>query len=109
MLHQPTGTLKSLTRKIWKLQEQYFSPIALVRTAVADAYQQLTIPKLRIQGTADLPFFETEFSKFYEQAPEPKTFVSIEGGDSLFNANRMARSDDSACIAMDCSKQIQNK
>lgn len=50
-------------------------------TAVADAYQQLTIPKLRIQGTADLSFFETEFSEFYELAPEPKTFVSIEGGD----------------------------
>lgn len=50
-------------------------------TAVADAYRQLTIPKLRIQGTVDLPFFETEFSEFYELAPEPKTFVSIEGGD----------------------------
>jgi pimeloyl-ACP methyl ester carboxylesterase len=50
-------------------------------TAVADAYQQLSIPKLRIQSTADLQFFETEFSEFYELAPEPKTFVSIEGGD----------------------------
>jgi pimeloyl-ACP methyl ester carboxylesterase len=50
-------------------------------TAVADSYRKLTIPKLRIQGTEDLEYFEQEFSDFYGDAPEPKEFVCINGGD----------------------------
>ena len=52
--------------------------------SVADAYAQITLPKLQIQGSADFAHFEKEYTAFFPQAAEPKKHVVIEGGDHVF-------------------------
>lgn len=53
---------------------------------IGDAYRQLTLPKIQIQGSDDIPHFASEFLKFYEGAPEPKAYVLLQGGDHAFTS-----------------------
>lgn len=53
---------------------------------IGDAYRQLTLPKIQIQGSDDIPHFASEFLKFYDAAPDPKAYVLLEGGDHAFTS-----------------------
>ncbi len=52
---------------------------------VGDIYQSLTLPKLQIQGDKDIPFFASEFTKFYEGAKDPKKYILIPEADHIFS------------------------
>lgn len=59
------------------------------KQTIGDAYRQLTLPKIQIQGSDDIPHFASEFLKFYDAAPEPKTYVLLEGGDHAFTGKKI--------------------
>lgn len=52
---------------------------------VPEAYCTLEIPKLQIQGDADLPGFLEEFSTYFPLAKNPKKHMVIPGADHTFN------------------------
>lgn len=52
--------------------------------SIAEAYAQIHIPKIQIQGDQDFEHFEREFSGFYPNAPEPKQHIVLPGGDHVF-------------------------
>jgi fermentation-respiration switch protein FrsA (DUF1100 family) len=52
---------------------------------VPQAYCSLDIPKLQIQGSADLPGFRQQFLRYYNKAGKPKKYVLIRGADHVFS------------------------
>lgn len=52
---------------------------------VPESYVGLKLPKLQIQGDADLPEFRERFEKFFPLAEEPKKHIVLPGADHVFN------------------------
>lgn len=53
--------------------------------SIEDAYVSLALPKIQVQGNADLPFFLEEFVGIYNKAQEPKQHHIIDGADHCFS------------------------
>ena len=51
---------------------------------VPQAYCSIEVPKLQIQGTADLPGFLEEFSFYFPRAKDPKKHLVIPEADHVF-------------------------
>jgi alpha/beta superfamily hydrolase len=67
---------------VWRVGARFHR--AHPRMDVPEAYARLALPKLQIQGDADLPSFREMFSKFYARAPEPKRHLVLPGADHVF-------------------------
>jgi len=52
--------------------------------SIEEAYTQLGLPKLQIQGDQDFAHFESEYTAFFPKAKEPKKHVILPGGDHVF-------------------------
>jgi hypothetical protein len=61
---------------------KFFS--ARPRRDVPEAYRRLRLPKLQIQGDADLPGFREIFEETFATAPEPKRHLILPGADHVF-------------------------
>ncbi|HVU31926.1 MAG TPA: alpha/beta fold hydrolase [Opitutaceae bacterium] len=51
---------------------------------VPQAYASLALPKLQIQGDADLPGFRERFEEFFPAASAPKRHLVLPGADHVF-------------------------
>jgi pimeloyl-ACP methyl ester carboxylesterase len=58
---------------------------------VPQAYCSLRIPKLQIQGDADLPGFRETFAGYFSRAKKPKRHVVLPGADHVFTDWRHRR------------------
>jgi len=55
------------------------------RADVPEVYVRLPLPKLQIQGDADLPRFRETFAKYFPRAQAPKRHIVLPGADHVFS------------------------